>query len=254
VDELHATCVRLLAYMGGLALLAILAVELFRTVPVVAAAAPTVQPQWVAAARPAPAFAVSVAELGESDFRYAILRHAAGGRKDVLTWGDAATAAPFARIEIYRMGTETDGPRDIGLEISARIADHSAAGEVVWAGTLASKLGTFSLVDFTATAGEVRRRCLGFIRAYDELPMQISGWYCNDGPELVERGIVACALDRLMLLSAGADTRIADLFARAEANRRVCGLKNTHIAATPRHNDWIAGNDWIALRGRFAAR
>jgi hypothetical protein len=254
VDELHATCVRLLAYMGGLALIAILAVELFRTFPVVATAAPTLQPQWVAAARPAPAFALSVAELGENDFRYAILRHAINGRKDVLTWGDPSAAGPFAKIEIYRMGPEAVASRNGRRDIAASIADAAAAREISRAGTLASKLGRFSLVDFTAMAGGARRRCLGFMRAFDELPMQISGWYCNDGPEIVEHGVVACALDRLMLLSAGADTRIADLFARAETNRRVCGLKNTHIAATPRHNDWIAGNDRIALRGRFAAR
>jgi hypothetical protein len=84
--------------------------------------------------------------------------------------------------------------------------------------------------------------------------MQISGWYCNDGPEVVERGVVACALDRLMLLSAGGDTRLADLFARAERNRKVCGLRNTHIAATPRHQDWIGGTAATALRGRFVAR
>lgn len=253
-DELRATCARLLAYIGGLAALAIFAAELFQTVPVVAAVEPVAQPQWIAVGRPYPAFAVTIAELADGHSRYAIFRHAAGGRRDVMTWGDPMAAAPYARIEIYRAGAEAGHLGDTASAIAERIADLAVADEVAWAGTLDSKLGSFALVDFAMAKDDGRRRCLGFIRAFEDPRMQISGWYCNDGPELVERGIVACALDRLMLLSAGSDPRIADLFARAEARRKACGLKNTHIAATPRHNDWIAGSETLRLRGRFATR
>jgi hypothetical protein len=254
VDEVHATCVRLLAYISGLALLAIIAAELFRTVPVIAASEPVAQPQWIAVHRPYPAFTLSTAELADGELRYAILRHAAGGRKDIMTWGDPATAAPFARIEIYRPVAEAAATVDLAGEIAERLTGLAIPGAVVWAGALESKLGSFALVDFVAAKADGRRRCLGFIRAFDEPRIQISGWYCNEGPELVEHGTVACALDRLMLLSAGGDARVADLFARAETRRKVCGLKNTHIVATPRRNDWIAGSEAVALRGRVAAR
>lgn len=253
-EEFRATCTRLLAYMGGLAAIAIVATELFRALPVVAAAGPAALPQWIAVDRPNPAFAVTISELADVEAGYAILRHAAGGRKDIMTWGDASSAAPFARIEIYRPGFERDAGTDIARTIAARVADLAGVRTVTPAGTLDSKLGPFALVDFTIAKGSERRRCLGFMRAFDETAMQISGWTCNDGLEVVERGIIACALDRLMLLSAGGDSRLADLFARAERKRTVCGLKSTHIAATPRRQDWIAGTAATALRGRFVAR
>ena len=61
----------------------------------------------------------------------------------------------------------------------------------------------------------------------------LSGWFCQGGTEFVERGTLACALDRLTLLSAGSEPRSADLFAQAELNRSYCGQRDPILAATP---------------------
>ena len=53
--------------------------------------------------------------------------------------------------------------------------------------------------------------------------MQIAGWYCSPGEEVVDRATLACALDRLTILSAGGDAKLAGLFARAEIKRTFCG-------------------------------
>jgi hypothetical protein len=57
---------------------------------------------------------------------------------------------------------------------------------------------------------------------------------------------VACALDRLTMLSAGNDPRLAELFARAELKRAGC----SNSAAAP---DWVTATGEPQLRGSFAS-
>ena len=96
----------------------------------------------------------------------------------------------------------------------------------------------------------VARSCLRFSRKYEELRFEISGTFCNAGMELVDRGMVACALDRLSLVSAGSEPRLATLFARAELRRTFCGQRSVFFAATPK----LTGLDRRAARSEAAAR
>ena len=99
---------------------------------------------------------------------------------------------------------------------------------------LASKVGPLSIVAFETSKG-IARNCLGFVRAYDDPRMQLSGWFCHGGAEFIERGTLACALDRLSLLAAGSEPKIGALFAQAELNRSFCGQRNPLLAPTPKH-------------------
>ena len=101
-----------------------------------------------------------------------------------------------------------------------------------------------SIVTFDTSKG-VSRHCLGFVRAYDDPLLQMSGWFCQGGTDFVDRSTLACALDRLTLLSAGSEPKVAALFAQAELNRSFCGQRNILLAPTPKHR---------ALWGKSAAR
>ena len=79
------------------------------------------------------------------------------------------------------------------------------------------------------------RKCLAFVRSYDDPRMQISGWFCQGSSELIERSTLACALDRLTLLAAGSEPKVGVLFAQAELNRSFCGQRNPLLAPTPKH-------------------
>jgi len=92
---------------------------------------------------------------------------------------------------------------------------------------------------FIDDAPDGARSCLRFNRAFEEPRLEISGWFCNGGPEVVDRGALACALDRLSLLSAGTEPKLAAFFARAELKRSFCGQQNVFLAATPKRADWI---------------
>lgn len=244
--DIRATIVRILAYMGGLAVLATLAASFFRDEVVVAAVNPAPPPEWLSIDRPRPAFELQMPEWASSNADYAILRRASdGGRKDVLSWGDPAASGPYVFLEIYRPGSAGEHFVDAPSEVAARITAFTVTDDVKPAGQLDTKFGTVPLVDFAIAAdfgsgidnrgnGQTQsRRCLGFARPFDSPLMQISGWYCSPGEEVVDRSVVSCALDRLTMLSAGGDPDLDALFARAEIKRTFCGQRSPILAATP---------------------
>jgi hypothetical protein len=241
--DIRATLLRILAYMGGLALLAILAASLFRDEAMVAAVNPSPPPEWISIDRPHPAFELQMPEWASTNADYAIQRRATdGGRKDVLSWGGAAASGPFVSVEIYRPGAAGEHFIDAPSEIAARIVALPVTDDVKAADHLDTKFGTVPLVDFAIAAGArsanrrgEARRCLGFAKPFASPLMQVSGWYCSPGEEVVDRAVLACALDRLTMLSAGGDPEMAALFARAEVKRTFCGQRSPILAATPEH-------------------
>ncbi len=262
-EDIRATFVRIFAYMGALAILAILAASFFESpVAMVAAIKAETAPEWIDVERPHPAFELAMPELNAVDFDYAIQRrNADGARKDVLSFGKASMNGPYVRIEIYRPGAGSERFIDAASEIAARITGFTVSDDVKPAGTLDSKFGAMPLVDFAITNGAERgakfRRCLGFAKPFDEPAMQISGWYCSAGEEVVDRATLTCALDRLTMLSAGGDAKLAGLFARAEVKRTFCGQRSPILAATPERNVAVAipknAKPSAGLRGRMTA-
>jgi hypothetical protein len=275
--DIRATIVRILAYMGGLGLLAMLAASFFRTESVVAAIDPRPRPEWASIDRPHPAFELQMPEWAASDADYAILRRAAdGGRKDVLSWGEPAASGlqaaggPYVMIEIYRPGSAGERFIDAPSEIAARIVSFTVTDDVKAAGQLDTKFGAVSLVDFAIATHDPAthdhggdhansRRCLGFARPFSTPVMQISGWYCSPGEEVVDRAMLSCALDRLTMLSSGNDPDLAALFAQAEVKRTFCGQRSPILAATPERAAPVAPprntkSGAVKLRGRLSMR
>src|SRR6185312_12447287 len=105
-------------------------------------------------------------------------------------------------VEVYRPGSEGERFIDAPSEIAARIVDYPVTDDVKAAGTIDSKFGPVSLVDFALAHHDTPRRCLGFAHASDDPHMQIAGWYCSAGSEVIDRSTLACAVDRLTLVSA----------------------------------------------------
>ena len=231
-EELPAAFVRLLAYMGGIAVLSIAAAHVFQSPPVIEPIVPVHRSEWLEIERPFPVFALSIPEAADAPESYAIRRHALGGRKDILTLGDAAGVAPFLQVEIYRPGSEARDAADARQIIAEDVA---AFGPVLMRdeGPLASKFGALSVVTFDTSKGPARH-CLGFVRAYDDPSLLISGWFCQ-GSTVIEHSTLACALDRLTLLAAGSEPKVGALFAQAELNRSFCGQRSPLMAPTPKH-------------------
>lgn len=238
-EDIRATIVRVLAYMGGLAVLAVVAASFFRAPTGVAALDPAPLPTWINVERPYPAFELLMPELAGSAFNYAILRRSNdGARRDVLTFGEAAGSGPYVMVEIFRPGAEGERFIDASSEIAARIVDFTVTDDVKPAGRIDSKFGPVPLVDFAVALHGKERRCLGFARPFDQPAMQIAGWYCSAGQEVVDRATLACVLDRLTIVSG--DPKLDELFAHAELKRTFCGQRNPILAATPEREERIA--------------
>jgi hypothetical protein len=241
--------VRTLAYLGGIAVLSVIAAEMFQSAPVVAAVEQPVRPDWITVGKPYPAFHLSLHDIAEEQ-HYAILRHnEGGGRKDILSWGEPGESQRHFMVEIYRPGGELDGFSGTTTEIETRAAGLTSAPRIRESLPIDTKFGPVSTVDFNfgpANAGH----CIGFVRSFDELRLQISGLSCNS-EALVDRIALGCAIDRLALVSAGSDPDIAKLFAQAELKRNFCGQRDPILYATPRRSIDPGKPLTATLRGRL---
>ena len=239
-DEVCGTLARLCAYVMTLALLAIFAIALWEALPDALATEPPTKGGWNQVERSARAFAVSQANLHEKTETYETFRHPEGGRKDIFRWG-GADSKPVAELEIYRPAGELDQATPIATTTAARM-DPDGAREIEAAGIIDSKFGTVTLVRMV---GEPAHACLGFIKRVEDPALRISGWSCLGDNLPARRAAIGCMLNRLILLRAANDTKLAELFARAEPRRNDCAASS----ATARSADWITGADSPRLRG-----
>ncbi|UPJ50018.1 hypothetical protein IVB30_00825 [Bradyrhizobium sp. 200] len=241
VDEVCGTLARLCAYLMALALMAICGIALWQHLPDLSDAMAMETPSkdgWSLAARPVPAFAVSQFIFSGKTEAYEIFRHPEGGRKDVFRWsGSAGTLV--AELEIYRPGGEID---QVGSD-GARTAPDGMR-DLEAAGIIDSKFGAVSLFR-SAGGAEAGRACVRFFKRVGDSGVQFSGWSCLGGDLAARRAAIGCMLNRLVLLSAGNDTKLAQLFAHAEIRRSDCAASGTPA----RSADWLTGADNPHLRG-----
>jgi hypothetical protein len=237
-DECCGMLARLVAYMGVLALMAILSFHLWDLLPN-EELAPTAKAEWSVATRSYPAFAVSQFDLSDKTEAYEISRHPEGGRKDVFHW--AQGVKPVAELEIYRPGGEfTPSASAAVTELAARI-DPKGARELEAAGVIDSKFGSVPLLRAAGAPS-----CLGFMKLVDAPLLRISGWSCQGDSLPARRAAIACMLDRLILLTSGNEPKLAELFARAELKRGGCVPSATAAATSA---DWVTGAENPRLRG-----
>jgi hypothetical protein len=243
-DEVSATVARIFAYVGTLALFGILGVQLWTQYQAMQMAGPPAKGGWATgwsvAGRSHPAFAAGQPDLADISASYTILRHPEGGRKDILRWTDVLNR-PVAELEIYHPGGEFDVSSPAGADLAARMPQIDAP-ELEAAGIVESKFGTVALLRplTTKESKDGAGACLAFSKRIDDPGLQISGWTCEGGNWPARRAAVGCMLNRLTLLTAGHEPKLAELFARAE-------LKRGNCTANP--SDWVTGVENPKLRG-----
>jgi hypothetical protein len=229
-DEVCGTLARLIAYLCTLALIAMSGIYLWDQIPQAdLELEPSSRAGWAEASRSVPAFAVSQFDLAYKTDTYRILRHPEGGRKDVLRWL-GQDGQPAAELEIYRPGGEL-------IDAAPAPAKFEAAG------IIDSKFGTVTLRLMEDAPGN--RTCLSFLKRIDQPHLRISGWSCQGDTLPARRTAIACTLNRLALLMAGNDAKLAELFAHAELRRSDCAA----ASATGLSADWVTSADNPRLRG-----
>jgi hypothetical protein len=238
VDEVYATLSGLFTYVALLALFGGLAVYLWQQLPDATAMEPAAA-GWSLASRPVPAFAVSRLDLHDKTETYEIFRHPEGGRRDIFRWTDAEHS-PAAELEIYRPGGEAAGP---AIATIAAQLDPGGTSELEAAGIIDSKFGSVALLRPAARDGG--RACLGFLKQVDAPNIRIFGWICQGAGLPVQRAAISCMLNRLTLLTAGNDPKLAEMFAHAELRRTDCAPSGPPALSS----DWVMGSENPRMRG-----
>jgi hypothetical protein len=238
-DEVCATVARLFAYLGTLALIAILAVHGWDQLQIMLSEEPLRGASWSEGNRSHRAFALSQLDPSEKSETYIILRHPLGGRKDILRW-TGTDGRTLAELEIYRLGGEFDEAPATTADLAARMNE---TGPIEGAGIIDSKFGLVAL--FRRTGATATGSCAGFIKRIDDPALQISGFSCQGDALPARRAAISCMLNRLTLLASGNEPKLAELFARAELKRGSCG----GAIASAASEDWMTGVENPLLRG-----
>lgn len=242
VAECGAVLLRLLAYVGTLAVVAMLALQLYAGLLQDAAPAVEAAPAgWSTSLLTPPAFAVSQFDMPETTATYEILRHPDGGRRDIMRWFAAADQMAVASIEIERSKEESEAA---DVAVAAQL-NHFGIRKVLAAGQVESKFGPIRLLSLLDGAGRTLP-CLGFVKDFASPRLRLGGWSCQGETVAARRAAISCTLNRLMLLHAGNDAKLAELFAHAELRRPDCLPR---AAAALESADWIAGAQNPSLRG-----
>ncbi len=238
-DEVCGTLARLVAYVGTLALLGILALALWQQVGGPAFMEPADSSGWAVADEAVPAYALRLGDQPDKSATYTVLRHPEGGRKDVIRWGEPAGRRALAELEVYRPGGERDAHADPAADLARRMAvEGPSAFEA--AGVIDSKFGTVGLLRMTgATDGP--DGCLGFFKNIGNPGLRLSGWSCQGVTGPVRRAAIGCMLNRLTLLAADRERDLAALFTRTDAKRATCSPGTSA--------DWVTSADDPRLRG-----
>ena len=115
--------------------------------------------------------------------------------------------------------------------------------ELEAAGIIDSKFGAVAL--FRSTGAEAPRACLQFFKRFEDPGLQFAGWSCLGEDLPARRTAISCMLNRLVLLSAGNDAKLAQLFAHAEIRRSDCPASGAPALSA----DWLTGANNPRLRG-----
>jgi hypothetical protein len=240
-DEISATVARLFAYLGTLALIAMLAVHGWDQLQIMFSEGALPGASWSEGTRSHRAFALSQLDPSEKSETYTIRRHPLGGRKDILRWSGTDGKA-LAELEIYRLGGEFEETPAATADLARRMNE---AGPLEGAGIIDSKFGLVAL--FRRTGAKEAGSCAGFMRRIDDPSLQISGFSCQGENLPARRVAISCMLNHLTLLASGNEPKLAELFARAELNRGSCG----GAVASAASEDWMTGVENPQLRGTF---
>ena len=240
-DEVCATVARLFAYVGTLALIAILAAHGWEQLRIVLSQDSSSDAGWRVGDRSHRAFTLRQLDLFEKSETYTILRHPLGGRKDILQW-TGSDGRVLAELEIYRLGGEFDPAQTATADLAARL---KRTGPIEATGMIDSKFGP--VASFRRMGVEEEESCVGFMRRIDDPALQISGFSCLGSAPSARRAAIGCMLNRLTLSASGNEPKLAELFAQAELKGGGCAGPVTSAAS----EDWISGAESPQLRGTF---
>ena len=146
-----------------------------------------------------------------------------GAREDILTFGAMGPSKPYMRLSLLRTGhdavTPVDSDGDTFGDDLARLAGIGDQSVTALHGTttISTRLGVVTVGDLQLRDDGGATSCLGF-RGFPggSDGLRILGFACGIAGKPIGRSALACAIDRIDLVSAGDDRRLRAIFVAAE--------------------------------------
>ncbi|MDB5571591.1 MAG: hypothetical protein JWN93_2774, partial [Hyphomicrobiales bacterium] len=191
---------------------------------------------WSDVSRPFELYMIASPDLADPT-SYAAQRHKGGGRRDTMTFGEAAGEGPHSRMTLYRVGAEQAPVPSFWVEMARRAADGGLSVErTALPDHLKTRFGNFETADVVVSGGGAARACMGFRLAVPDPDFRVSGFACGPRERPIDRRALSCLIDRLDLVSAGDDKALSLFFARSEADRQ----PECFGARGARTSNWLA--------------
>lgn len=222
--------------------------------------APPAGPRWTEIRRPLALFDLAGTDLSKLPASYRARRSEPdGAREDVMTFGRLGDDKPYLQVSLLRFGAERQG-RDTGDGLADGLARLAAARGLTAtrlrpAAAMDTRLGRFEAADLLLWDAGASTACLGFRGGGPVLG--IAGFACGAPGRPMGRAALACAIDRIDLVSAGDDAALRAVFVAAERRGGATCLGGPSLAAVApagRALGWLDPDGELPpLRGLFAA-
>ncbi len=182
------------------------------------AAGPTV-PAWVEVSHPLALYELSGSPFARLPLVTQARRSVTGmERQDVLTFGHADAQSAYLRVAFARP-REPVALTDLIVDL-ARLAagDRLSIARAGLPTLLPTRFGTFDVTEITVRGSEGDAPCFGF-RLGEPAPVAITGLACGTRARPLDRAALACAIDRIDILSIGEDVALREFVVGAERRR-----------------------------------
>jgi hypothetical protein len=196
--------------------------------------------EWTRIARPVAMFGLDSPEFERQPAVYEAQQHGQGGtRRDELSFGSFKETRPHLQLRIVVAHEAEATPRPFVVALAREAAERGMSVQRSGlAHMISTRFGAVETADAKLNDGEMSRPCIAFRKSADEMPLELSGWWCGTQERPADRQQLICLLDRLNLLSAGEDRALRTAFARSELNRQpACALPR--LAASGRKVSWL---------------
>ena len=246
-----ATLLAALGLAGGTRLLA----------PRAAAGPASAGSAWAEIRRPIALFDLAGTEFSKLPATYqARRRDADGAREDVMTYGRLGDEKPFLQLSLTRVGAPAGTDDDDLADALAQLAGSRglSATRIQPASPVDTRLGPLDTADLVLWDSAGGTPCLGFRGdAHGGSVLRLAGFACGAPGRPLARAALACAVDRIDLVSAGDDAALRAVFVAAERRGGaacLAGSGPTSLLGNARRSGWLeADGDLPPLRGLFEA-
>ncbi len=191
--------------------------------------AETTPQSWMEINHPIALYDLSGTEFAKLPRVFRARRHLPdGGREDVLTFGAPGSSKPYLRLSLLRTkqdpavpngdGHDAEGHETLADDLArlAGLGDQSVTA-LHSTSSLSTRLGIVTVANLQLWDDGLPQQCLGF-RGFPggSDGLRLTGFACGVASKPIGRSTLACAIDRIDLLSAGDDRRLRAIFVAAE--------------------------------------